>query len=140
MPKEIPLDTSKVSSPQLTEAGAHLCKLYLRDDGRIPGGLWSWKVYIDGDVHQRGPGSTRKDLLKWYAMLPKGEHGVLIREPDHIKENRIESNTIFFTVENELELIVDVGFHRGKIILNMADTQLNSPLDPDADESSRHSI
>jgi hypothetical protein len=105
----------------LADRGEHLCKLLLRDDGSVPGGLWSWKVYVDGDVHARGPGSKRKDPLKWYATLPRGEHRIVIREADEKKPDRRDSNTLHFVVDAELEIVLDVMFRDGAVCVFAAD-------------------
>ena len=86
----------------------------LRDDGSLPGGIWQWKVYVDGNIHNRGPGSTRKDLLKFYALLALGSHRIVIREADHTKPSRIESNTLSFSVDTQAEIIICVAFRNGK--------------------------
>lgn len=52
--------------------GDHTCTFLLRPVGEIPGGLWSWLVYVDGNVHAGGPGSKRKDPIHWYATLLEG--------------------------------------------------------------------
>lgn len=99
----------------------HKCRLLLRDDGHIPGGIWSWKVYVDGNIRNRGPGSTRKEPLKWYDTLLNGNHRVVIRQWDHTALNRIESNTLQLLIENQHEVIVDVAFVDGRIILTLAE-------------------
>lgn len=100
-----------------TEMGDHTCKFYLRPVGEIPGGLWSWNVYIDGNVHARGPGSGRKDPVHWYANLLPGAHRVVVREENTLGPTRAESNTLHFTVTDESEIFVDVSFVDGKIDL-----------------------
>ena len=92
----------------------------LRDDVEIPGELWSWSVYVDGNIHHRGPGSTRTDPLKWYATLPIGEHRIVIRESDNAKPDRQESNTLHFVVEDQSELVIDVAFREGFVVLALA--------------------
>ena len=119
-PKGNGMGYGNASNGALAEAGEHLCKLFLRDDDQVPGGLWSWKVYVDGNVQGRGPGSTRKDPLKWYATLAKGEHRVVVRESNHTKPDRAESNTLQFTVGSQPELIVEVAYRGGKIVLSLA--------------------
>jgi hypothetical protein len=101
----------------LAQRDEHRCMLLLREDGTIPGGLWSWSVYVDGNVHRRGPGSTRRDTLKWYAALRDGEHRLVIREADPTQANRRESNTLRFVVAGQPQLVVDVAFRRGRLIL-----------------------
>jgi len=105
----------------LAERGDPLCKLMLREDGNVPGELWSWSVYVDGNLHRRGPGSTRKDSLKWYATLPEGEHRIVIREADLASQDRKESNTLHFVVKDQPELVVEVGFREGAVILALAE-------------------
>ena len=96
------------------------CRLMLREDGQIPGELRSSSVYVNGNVHRRGPGSTRKDPLKWYATLPEGAHRIVVRESDLAKTDRQESNTLFFSVKDQQELVIDVAFHDGAIVLSLA--------------------
>lgn len=103
----------------LAERGDHLCQLELREDGHIPSELWSWSVYINGNVHRRGPGSTRRDSLKWYATLPKGEHRIVIREAGSTRSDRLESNTLFFAINDQLEILINVSFREGGIVLSV---------------------
>lgn len=103
----------KEAAPQTPSTSAHECFLLLKDDGSLPGGIWQWEVYVDGNVHSRGPGSTRKDPLKYYALLAPGIHRIVIREPDHTKSNRIESNTLSFSVDTQAEIIISVTFRNG---------------------------
>lgn len=91
------------------ELGEHTCSLLLRPEGEIPGGLWSWWVYVDGNVHSRGPGSMRADPVHWYASLCSGPHRLVVRgAPQH--PDRIQSNTLEFIVERQSEILVDVSF------------------------------
>ena len=92
--------------------GEHTCQLRLRPRNEIPGELWSWNVYVDGNLHTRGPGSTRKDSMPWYASLLAGPHRIVIRERQVATTSRIESNTLHFTVSGQAEIIVD--FVRGR--------------------------
>ncbi|GLS94429.1 hypothetical protein GCM10007918_17210 [Piscinibacter gummiphilus] len=112
------MTTDNLCATALAERGDHLCQLMLREE-KIPGELWSWSVYIDGSVHRRGPGSTRIDPLKWYATLPQGEHRIVVREEDHTKKDRQESNTLHFVVKEELEIIVKAAFVEGAIVLSL---------------------
>ena len=99
--------------------GEHLCQILLRDDENIPGKLWSWAVYVNGDVHARGPGSTRKHPLKWYATLPTGSHRIVVRERDHTKTDRHESNTLHFVVSSQSQLVITVSYLEGRIVLSL---------------------
>lgn len=114
------LNSQNLCVATLAERGDHLCQLKLREDGHIPDGLWSWNVYINGNVHRRGPGSTRKDPLKWYATLPRGEHRIVIREADSSKSDRRESNTLFFVIEEQLEILINVSCREGEIVLSVS--------------------
>ena len=100
--------------------GDHYCYLFLRAVSPIPRGLWSWKVYVDGNVEVRGPGSTRKDSRHWYGLLFDGLHRVVIREIDVAKPGRIESNTLHFTISGQAELMVDVHYENGEIRLALS--------------------
>lgn len=108
---------------ELAERGDHLCRLMLREE-KVPGELWSWSVYIDGNVHRRGPGSTRQDALKWYATLRQGAHRIVVREEDRAKKDRNESNTLHFVVEDELEIVVRAEFMDGAIVLSLEERQV----------------
>jgi len=98
------------------------CSFYLVDDGHIPGGIWSWVVYIDGNISNRAPGFTRKSPKKLYAYLTKGEHRVVIREKDATKLGRMESNTLYLTVEDETELVVSVTYANTGIKIALMDS------------------
>jgi hypothetical protein len=95
------------------------CFLLLKDDGTLPGGIWNWKVYVDGNVHSRGPGSTRKTLLKLYGLLTKGSHRIVIREFEPNKPDRIESNTLCFTVVDQSEVVISVSFDAHRPIISL---------------------
>lgn len=96
------------------------CTLWLRPIGEIPGGLWSWRVYVDGNVHARGPGSKRKDPMHWYATLSQGNHRLVLRDSETNNVNCKESNTLYFTVENQPEILVDVSYVNGEINLEIS--------------------
>jgi hypothetical protein len=101
------------------EMGEHTCTLNLRPVGEIPGGLWSWSVYVDGNVHARGPGSHRKDPTHWYATLLAGTHCVVVRENNVLNSTRNESNTLQFTVTDQTEIVIDVLYANGEINLKL---------------------
>ena len=88
------------------DAGESVCRLHLRVVGEISGGLWSWRVYVDGNVHGRGPGSTRKDPLPWYASLLAGPHRVVLRKGEGAAP--VESNTLEFVVDGQSVIVVEV--------------------------------
>ena len=98
--------------------GDHICQLMLRPVGDIPRGLWSWRVYLDGNVISRGPGSKRKDPVHWYATLLLGEHRLVVRDSRTNNPSCKESNTLYFTVSNQTEIVVDVSFVNGGINLD----------------------
>lgn len=100
--------------------GEHTCQLMLRPKNDIPGGLWSWWVYVDGNVNARGPGSKRKDPVHWYTTLLAGEHRLVVRAPVDAQPNRAESNTLYFSVENQSEITVDVSFINDALHLEIA--------------------
>ena len=118
--------------------GEHTCALWLRPVGEIPGGLWSWSVYVDGDIHSRGPGSKRKDLKHWYASLLPGAHRLIVRESDTNNPNTKESNALHFTVEKQTDIQVDVSFISGEINLVISSGKeqavANHGFNPDAAE------
>jgi hypothetical protein len=105
--------------------GEHVCRLLLRPRNEIPGGLWSWKIYVDGDVHGRGPGSNRKDETPWYASLLAGPHRLVVREPDVKRQERKESNTLHFTVQDQTEIVVDVSYKEGTMLLELSEERRN---------------
>jgi hypothetical protein len=96
-----------------TNAGEHACELHLSAHDDLPGGLWSWSVYVDGNVCRRGPGFTRKDPVPLYARLFKGPHRVVIRSPLAGGAPRVESNTLPFEVTEQDVVIINV-FWRGE--------------------------
>lgn len=99
-------------------SGEHSCRLLLRPRGDIPGGLWSWWVYVDGNVRSRGPGSLRRDPVHWYASLLPGPHRLVIRSAPRT-EHRLESNTVQFVVDRQAEIVVDVSYSDGEIRLTL---------------------
>ena len=100
--------------------GDHTCALLLRPIGEIPGELWSWLVYVDGNVHAGGPGSKRKDPIHSYATLLQGTHRLAVRDSKTNNPNCKESNTLHFTVGSQTEILVDVSFINGEINLEFS--------------------
>ncbi len=98
--------------------GEHGCELHLRPQN-IPNGLWSWRVYIDGNVHNRGPGSTRKDPLHYYALLLPGVHRIVVRDSKTNNPNVKESNTLCFRVERESEIIINIKYVDNEVLLEL---------------------
>lgn len=102
------MNKGKLCASARIEMGEHACNLWLRPVGNIPGGLWSWCVYINGDVYHRGPGSTRKDPEHWYGPLFPGEYRLVVRDSATNNPDMKESKTLYFTVEEQLDIFVDV--------------------------------
>jgi hypothetical protein len=102
------------------EMGEPVCQLYLRPSAEIPGGLWSWRTYVNGSIHARGPGSTRRDILHWYGTLLRGPYRIVLREPDVSKPDRVESNTLMFRVDAQPEITIDVSYRHGAMLLELA--------------------
>jgi len=44
--------------------GEHVCRLLLRPVGDIPGGLWSWSVYVDAGITGTGCDRVKADEAK----------------------------------------------------------------------------
>lgn len=89
-------------------SGEHACELQLRPHDGLPGGLWSWSVYVDGDVHARAPGCTRRDPQPLYALLFQGRHRVVVRRPFSPGAPVVESNTLTFDVDAQDVIVIDV--------------------------------
>jgi hypothetical protein len=114
-PKAAPGDLEEFEKQFLA---TNRCELYLQDDGSLPEGLWAYKVYVNGNVRGRAPGVTRRTPKKLYARLPAGNHRVVIRDYDHRKTDRAESNTLQFTVKEETEVVVQVSRIEGRLSLS----------------------
>lgn len=82
------------------------CMLWLRPVGEVPGGLWSWRVYVDGNVHARGPGSKRRDPVHWYATLSQGNHRLVVRDSETNNVNCKESNTLYLRWKINLKFLL----------------------------------
>jgi hypothetical protein len=102
------------------ESGEHFCQLHLRQITDLPGNLWSWNVYIDGNIEHRAPGYTRKHPEPCYAVLFKGEHRIVLREPEQNKLERIESNTLYFSVIEQSKIVVNVLYRNERPYLEFA--------------------
>jgi hypothetical protein len=113
------MNNDSLSVGARAELGEHICSLVLRPVGDIPGGLWSWWVYLDGNVHWRGPGSLRKDAVHWYASLLSGPHRLVVRSSPQ-SQNRMESNTLQFIVERQTKILVDVSYSEERVQLSLA--------------------
>jgi hypothetical protein len=100
--------------------GEHACNLWLRPVGRIPRGLWSWRVYVNGNIMHRGPGSTRKSPEHWYGPLFAGEYRLVVRDSATNSPNMKESETLYFTVASQSDIFVDVTYVNGEIGLALS--------------------
>ena len=102
-----------------------LCELLIRADARdheaLPDGIWNWKLYVDGNVHPRGPGSTRRSELKLYGRLEEGTHRLVLREADTGKPGRLESNTLLIEIKGQPRVVVDARFENGRPSLCLAE-------------------
>jgi len=112
------MSNARLSPGARALAGERLCQLHLRPVGDIPGGLWSWRVYVDGNVHGRGPGSTRKDAMPWYASLEDGAHRVVLRHGRGA--DSVESNTLEFLVRGETSIVIEVSPCPSGVVLSLA--------------------
>ncbi len=102
------------------ESGEHCCQLHLRPIAELPGNLWAWNVYVDGNIQQRASGYTRKHSEPCYVLLFKGEHRIVLREPEPNKVERIESNTLHFTVNEQNKIVVNVLYQNERPYLEFA--------------------
>lgn len=71
------------------------CTLSITVDLETAGSIRDWKVYIDGYVNFTGANDTppeNGDLIR----ISSGKHRIVLREFDHTKADRKESNTIYF--------------------------------------------
>ena len=114
------MNKDKLCVAARAEMGERTCQLWLRPVGEIPGGLWSWRVYVDGNVHSRGPGSTRRDPEHWYATIFPGEHRLVVRDSKINNLDMKESNTLHFTVEAQSDIFVDITLVNGEINLALS--------------------
>lgn len=115
------MERSLLSPGARAALGADLCQLYLQPIGEISGGLWSWRVYVDGNLHARGPGSTRKDPMPWYASLPTGPHRVVLRKGHG--PATFESNTVEFVVDGQPWVLIEVQASSTGVALCMSSKQ-----------------
>lgn len=111
------MNKGKLYASARVEMGEHACNLWLRPVGNIPGGLSSSRVYINGNVCHRGPGYTRKDPEHWYEPLFSGEYRLVVRDSSTNNQYMMESKTLYFTVEAQLDIFVDVTYANGEIKL-----------------------
>ena len=105
--------------------GEPACQLRLHPIDGIDGGLGSWRVYVDGNVHGRGPGSTRKDPLPWHATLLAGPHRLVLRKGQGA--NALESNTLHFVTADANTLVVEVRPQGDSVFLAIAPQQAGHP-------------
>lgn len=102
------------------ESGEQYCKLYLRQISELPGSLWSWSVYLDGNIQHRAPGYSQNHPEPCYAILFEGEHKIVLREPEIKLTDRIESNTLCFTVDEQNKIVIVVKFQDGTPVIELA--------------------
>jgi hypothetical protein len=114
------MNKGKLCASARIEMGEHASNLWLRPVGSIPEGLWSWRVYINGNVYHRGPGSKRKDPEHWYGVLFPGEYRLVVRDSTTNNPDMKGSKTLCFTVEAQLDIFVDVAFVNGEINLALS--------------------
>jgi hypothetical protein len=96
-------------------ADEHVCRFFPRVEGAGLA-LWEWRVYIDGNLHARSPGSTRKDPFPLYGVLGSGAHTVVLRGPVG-STSPVESNTLHFVIQSQSELVVVVELQRSGVPL-----------------------
>jgi hypothetical protein len=77
----------------------------------VPHGMQGYKVYVNGNIH--GTPSRFSHLAPangMYARLRPGSHRVVVREADHAKKDRAESNTLIVEGQPDQVLNLRLGF------------------------------
>jgi hypothetical protein len=73
----------------------HTCFVTILSDETAPGSVDRYSIYIDGNIAGTRRQDTRPSNGEFVKLEP-GRHRIVVREADHKKADRIESNTIWF--------------------------------------------
>ena len=95
------------------------CTLIVRGEISLIGGMNLYKVYVNGNIHITG--SRFADLApsnSIYTRIPAGTHEIVIREFDHRKTDRLESNKINLELHEGDEVLLWASLDRENLILS----------------------
>lgn len=92
------------------------CTLSITVDFETAGSIQDWKVYIDGYVSFTDPRDTQSgngELIR----ISSGKHRIVLREFNHTKADRKESNTIYFEAKEGHENSFHLCGQNGQFVL-----------------------
>lgn len=79
--------------------------LVVSADRTVPHGMQGYKVYIDGNIHGTPPRfSEPAPANAIYTRVQPGAHRVVVREANHAKPDRAESNTLHVQAHEDMTL------------------------------------
>jgi hypothetical protein len=73
----------------------HTCYVTIMADETVASSVDDYSIYIDGNVAGTRRQDTRPSNGEFVKLEP-GRHRIVVREADHKKPDRVESNTIWF--------------------------------------------
>jgi hypothetical protein len=93
----------------------HICHVTVAGTPTLPN-LSDYKIYIDGNIARTSPEDQKPDNGE-YVRLKPGEHRIVIREREPNRPDRLESNTIHFSVPGRAYLHFEVGMVNDRLEL-----------------------
>ena len=96
----------------------HRSTIVILADASLPGGIDACKVYINGFIH--GTGARFRDVApphSVYTRVRSGAYRIIVREYDARKPNRLESNALEITLQDDQQITLVVAFQNGQITL-----------------------
>jgi formylmethanofuran dehydrogenase subunit C len=94
------------------------CTLIVQGDIALIGGIKSYKIYINGNIHRTG--SRFVDIAppnSIYTRIASGSHNIIIREFDHRQTCRLESNKITVQLNDGDEVAIWMDINSEKLII-----------------------
>lgn len=96
----------------------HRSTIIVRGDASLTGGMDAYKVYFNGFIHRTG--ALYREIAppnSVYTRVPAGEYRVIVREYDHRKADRLETNQLNLSIADEEQITLRVSRRNGKLCL-----------------------
>jgi hypothetical protein len=92
--------------------------LIVQGDIILFGGIESYKIYIDGNIHRTG--SRFVDIAQpnsMYTRIAAGTHDIIIRDLHYQQIDRLESNKITVQLNDGEQVLIWASIDRGNLII-----------------------
>jgi hypothetical protein len=94
------------------------CTLIVQGDIILIGGIESYKIYIDGNIHRTG--SRFVNIVQPNSMCTRiaaGTHDIIIRDLHYQQIDRLESNKITVQLNDGEQVLIWASIDRGNLII-----------------------